>query len=703
MITFCRATATALTLVLSASVGSAAAHAAASDWVGDAHAAVRLVTAVDATGSGSRLDVGLQFRMAPGWHTYWRSPGDAGVPASVDWQGSQNVAGFDIAWPAPTRLVVHGLDSEIYTDGVVLPASVTLQRHGAPARLLAKVDYAACSNICVPYHAELRVDLPAGLTVPSPEAALVAEARSRVPGSINALGLRLTAVAAEDRGKNALLALQFEGDTNLLPTADLFVEGLPGGLSGSPVLSVSGLGAATLRVPVQGAAAHGVVGKPLTFTLVSGTLVSGQRSAEFQAAPSVAAAGGELARSLAAMLGLALLGGLVLNLMPCVLPVLAMKLLAVAQVAGMSRAQARRGLLATAAGVLASFMALAAGVVALRQAGLAVGWGIQFQQPWFGAGMAVATALFAANLWGWLSVSLPAGLPDAVAAVRSRRKLADAFLSGAFATLLATSCSAPFVGTAVGFGLSGSAGDVILVFAALGFGMAAPLLACAAWPEIARVLPRPGAWMTRLRQALGLALLATTAWLVFVLSAVSGPPTAAALAIILAVLLATLAWRRRSPGASRRWAGAMTAALAVLAILTATIGNGWTATSRAAAPTVPAFWTSFDPAAIGRSVADGKVVMVDVSAAWCLTCKLNEATVLDRAPVRNRLRAPGVVAMRADWSRPDAAITAYLQSFGRYGVPMDAIYGPGAPRGILLPELLTAAAVTDRAARRPTS
>lgn len=697
----CRATAIALTFVLSASVESAAAHAAASDWVGDAHAAVRLVTAVDATGSGSRLDVGLQFRMAPGWHTYWRSPGDAGVPASVDWQGSQNAARFDIAWPAPTRLAVHGLDSEIYTDGVVLPASVTLQRRGAPASLLAKVDYAACSNICVPYHAELRVDLPAGLAVPSPEAALVAEARSRVPGSINALGLRLTAVAAEDRGKNALLALQFEGDTNLLPAADLFVEDLPGGLSGPPVLSVSGLDAATLRVPVQGATAHGLVGKPLTFTLVSG-----QRSAEFQAAPSVGAAGGEPARSLAVMLGLALLGGLILNLMPCVLPVLAMKLLAVAQVAGMSRAQARRGLLATAAGVLASFMALAVGVVALRQAGLAVGWGIQFQQPWFLAGMAVATALFAANLWGWLSVGLPTSLPDAVAAVRSGRKLADAFLSGAFATLLATSCSAPFVGTAVGFGLSGSAGDVILVFAALGFGMAAPLLACAAWPEIARVLPRPGAWMTRLRQALGLALLATTVWLVFVLSVVSGPSTAAALTIILAVLLATFAWRSRSPGAARRWAGAMTAALAALAILTATIGSGWTATSRAAAPTAPAFWTPFDPVAIDGSVADGKVVMVDVSATWCLTCKLNEATVLDRAPVRNRLRAPGVVAMRADWSRPSSAITAYLQSFARYGVPMDVIYGPGAPHGVLLPELLTAAAVTDamdRAARRPTS
>ncbi len=671
------------------SLGSAPAQAAASEWVGDAHAAARLITAVAATGSWARLDAGVQIRLAPGWHTYWRTPGDAGIPATLDWTGSDNASSFEVAWPAPVRFAVSGLETQGYENAVVLPVSVTLPRPGLPARFHLRLDYAACSNVCVPYHADLQLDLSSGVAVPDGESGLIADARSLVPVDPATLGMRVRAVSVADRGGSAELAITLDGHLPRGPL-DVFVEGLPSGSAGHAVGDNVSAKELILRVPISSTHAAGLAGAPLDLTLVSGA-----RSATFSARPLLIQEMPGARQSLPAIFGLALLGGLILNLMPCVLPVLGLKLLALARIADTSsKREARVALLVTAAGVGASFFILGAAVIGLRAAGLAVGWGIQFQQPWFLAGMAAATTLFAANLWGWLAMDLPASAVSRVATVRSSRKHADAFLSGGFATLLATSCSAPFLGTAVGFALSGSASDVVLVFGGLGLGMAIPLLAGALWPGFARWLPRPGPWMDWLRRALGLALLGTAAWLVVVLGVVAGPDTALTVGGILAVLLVMLAWRRRD---SRGWSSRITwgavAGFMALTLLSVTIASGQGEAKIEQARTGP--WQDFDLARIGPAVSVGKVVMVDVSAAWCLTCKLNEATVLSRSPVRDRLQAPGVVAMRADWSKPDPAIATYLKSFGRFGVPMDVVYGPGAPGGIVLPELLTPSAVTD--------
>jgi suppressor for copper-sensitivity B len=350
----------------------------------------------------------------------------------------------------------------------------------------------------------------------------------------------------------------------------------------------------------------------------------------------------------------------------------------------------RAGLLATAAGVLASFLAIAAVLSGLKLAGAAVGWGIQFQQPWFLAAMAAAMTLFAASLWGLLPIPLP-GFAAGAVSVRSRHATLDAFLAGAFATVMATSCSAPFVGTAVGFALARGPGEIVLVFAALGLGMAAPLLAVAAAPGLVRLLPRPGPWMVVLQRVLGVALAGTAAWLLWVVAQVSGVVAATVTGAALAAMVGALALRGGTGGRGRR--AGVAGALAVIAVLVPSL---------VPPPAVPASsagqaaqWRPFDQDAIRREVAAGRLVFVDVTAAWCLTCKLNEAAVLDRAPVLDRLRSPGVVAMRADWTRPQPRVTAYLQSFGRYGVPLDVVYGPGRPEGVPLPELLSASAVLD--------
>jgi suppressor for copper-sensitivity B len=396
-----------------------------------------------------------------------------------------------------------------------------------------------------------------------------------------------------------------------------------------------------------------------------------------------------------AIVGLAVLGGLLLNLMPCVLPVLSLKLVALAGYAGDERRAARFGLIATAAGVIVSFGVLAGALIVLKAAGAAIGWGIQFQQPWFLAGMALVTTLFAASLWGWLRISAPAVISSALGSMRGRNRLADSFLMGVFATLLSASCSAPFVGTAVGFALGRGPLDIALVFASLGLGMAAPFIAVAAAPGLVVALPRPGPWMIWLQRAFGLALIGTAAWLLSVLAIEAGPAVALFTGAALAVLLAALAWRHNLPESPHARHGIAVAAIALAAtvVMVPALRGQAISVGPDNASVGTERWQRFDEATVHRLVAEGKTVLVNVTAAWCLTCKVNELTVLGQPPVADRLRASDMVAMRADWTRPDPVVTAYLQSFGRYGVPLDVVYGPSAPEGILLPELLTTDAV----------
>ena len=669
------------------------ARAVATGWVGDQHAAVRLIIAEQATGAMSTVDAGLQIRLAPGWHAYWRTPGAAGIPASITWIGSRNLRSATLSWPAPRRFPLEGLQTYGYEAGVVLPIALRLADPGTPLILHADVNYSACKTICVPYHAMLELTLPTGLALPGPEAALITAARAGIPGSLAQLGLTLRAAeVAPAAGGRSTLILRLATSGRALAHPDLFVEGLPQGAPDRPRLTLSASGdTAILVVPRVHDAASVLAGRRLAFTLTEGP----GGAATFHAAPRLVSGGALTGRTSPplAILAVALLGGLILNVMPCVLPVLSLKLFGVAELAGAERRRVRLDLLATAAGVLTGFVALAGGLIALKQAGAAVGWGIQFQLPWFLAAMTMVMVLFAASLWGWIGIGLPGGMASRLGTVQLRSQRGTAFLTGLFATLLAASCSAPFVGTAVGFALARGPIEIMGIFLAMGFGLAAPYLLGAAIPHLVTLLPRPGQWMVGLRVVFGLLLLGTAFWLLSVLVRVGGDTQALLVGGTAAGLLAVLVARRYA-GLARRLTGGLAGALVFGAVgVAAVLPRAPETAAMPLATHAAGPWRPFDRTAIAAEVARGRVVFVDVTAAWCLVCKVNEVTVLDRDPVAARLRAPGVVAMRADWTRPSPTITAYLQSFDRYGVPLDVVYGPGAPQGIKLPDLLTADAV----------
>jgi len=683
----------ALLGVILASVN--AAGAAESSWVETDVARTRLIAAMPAVGTAETLDLGLEVALTPGWKTYWRSPGDAGVPPTLDWSDSENVAEVTMLWPAPERFTLFGLDTFGYADEVIFPLLLRPERPGEPVTLNAAVTYMVCEEICIPLEATLSLHLPAGEALPSPNGYRIERFRARVPGDGAKAGLALGPARLEGSIDRPRLVVEAR---SLVPfvAPELIVEGPTGYLFRKPEVALGADGkTATLSLPVL---LGPQVNRPLEGEPLRLTLVEGARAMEASVTPAgaLAAAEGEVPvqlvqtslGSLAAMLGLALLGGLILNLMPCVLPVLSLKLLSVVGQGGRDRRDIRRGFLASAAGILVSFAALAALLIGLRAGGTTIGWGLQFQAPLFLAAMAVLMTLFAANLFGFFAVPLP----GAVARLGEghHHGLAGHFLTGFLATLLATPCSAPFLGTAVGFALSHGSGEILAIFIALGLGLALPYLGVALFPGLAQRLPRPGRWMLWLKLVLGLALVGTAAWLVSVLWQQEGPSTALAVAAALAVLLALLAWRRGAAPSLRRGLAAAAVLLAVLGLAlpallpsrpgTASLGEGWVA---------------FEEPAIPRLVAEGRTVFVDVTAEWCVTCLANKRLVLDLQGVKERLAGEGVVAMRADWTRPDPAIAAFLERFGRFGIPFNVVFGPGAPGGIPLPELLSEAAVLD--------
>jgi suppressor for copper-sensitivity B len=474
---------------------------------------------------------------------------------------------------------------------------------------------------------------------------------------------------------------------------DVFVASPPTVFGGKPDIEISG-SRVVLNSILYGDVADVLRAPSIEVTLVDGSravaaslpLGSSQPASVGAGAAPDAPATETGAGSWWGILAIAWLGGLVLNLMPCVLPVLSLKLLG-AIGRGESGRTLRSDFVASAAGVVASFMALATALVAFRSAGATIGWGIQFQHPLFLAGMAMVVALFAANLLGFFEISLPPLLMNALARRGMGSSAPANFASGFVATLLATPCSAPFVGTAVGFALSRGSAEIYAVFGALGVGMASPYLVAASVPRLtAFLLPRPGAWMVQFRRAMAIPLLATTAWLVFLIGATAGPLTALLTGAALVIGVAGLWWRNNAPAE-----GAIIMVSSGLILAAVAIFVGTTPDTSPANTDIHAIrWRPLSE--LDDLKQSGDIIFVDVTAAWCATCKVNKALVLDDRNIAERL-ASDVIPVRADWTSPDPRIAEYLKTFGRYGLPFNVVFGPNAPNGIVLPELLTRSAV----------
>ena len=454
--------------------------------------------------------VAVELNMAPHWHTYYKEPGDAGIPTDFNFTGSSNFEVEEVVFPKYIVIDEYGFKTNSYENQAIFKIKA---RSGNEPHIILNVSGAVCNEICIPY--EFKFDYKPQISAPATE----------------------------------------EG------TGTVKVESL------------------SLYI-----------------------------------------------------LGIALLAGFILNIMPCVLPVLSLKILSVLKQSGKEKKHARLNFMATSAGILTSFLALAVITISLKSAGMAVGWGLHFQSPIFVGVLLAITLAFSFSLFGFFHLNPPSWISGTG---EHKNSFIGNFFSGVLATLLGTSCTAPVLVTAVGYALTGTNLDIIVIFAAMGIGMALPFLLLALKPALVSFLPKPGNWMVRVKQFMGVLLLITSAWLAFVLY------------------------------------------------------------SQLTTTTEDEKWKNFDQAEISQLVDDGKTVFVDITAQWCVNCKANKATVVDTDEIQNFFTENKVVLMKGDLTKPSSTILAYIKSFGRYGIPVNVVYGPHAKDGILLDALLSKEAVKE--------
>lgn len=686
------------------------------------HVQAELVAhAPQGVGPGQPLWLGLQITHQPDWHTYWKNPGDSGLPTELTWQLPAGLDAGDIAWPVPHKIAIGTLANYGYEGTVLLPVPVTVAQTFAPGPLAKdvtvqlKASWLVCRKECIPEEGNFTLQLPIQSTTalhgaafdaaqkaqPQPLAKPSAQQQAQVDGDV--LQVRVAGLPAALRGKTLDLfpempevlhnaapgTQQWEGDvwTARIPLA----EQRSNSPSTLPVVLAERVQGSTPRpgyradLTVQGpwpaVAAKASVSPALEAALKANAALAGS------GLPPAAPSGASSLTFSAALLG-ALLGGLILNLMPCVFPVLAIKVVGFTRHAQDRRAHRVSGLAYTA-GVVLSFLALGALMLGLRAAGEAVGWGFQLQSPAVVAALAGLFTLIGLNLAGVFEFGNM--LPSSVASLQARHPVADSFLTGVLAVAVASPCTAPFMGASMGLTATLPAPQALAVFAALGLGLALPYLAASLWPAVAHAVPRPGAWMDTFKRFMAFPMFATVVWLVWVLGQQSGIDGAASLLILL-VGLGLLAWSLALQGRARRWLGSV--ATVAMALLLWAFGPHVTRMADvAAAPadattTAAQGWQPWAPGAAEALVASGRPVFVDFTAAWCVTCQYNKKTTLANAEVLADLQAKNVALLRADWTRRDPAITAALAQLGRNGVPVYVFYRPGKPP-VVLTEVLS--------------
>ena len=683
--------------------------------------------------AGQPVWVGLQITHAPEWHTYWKNAGDSGMPTELQWTLPPGVMAGDIAWPLPKKIPIGHLANYGYEGTVLLPVPLIITPEYKPGVLADALDvklkatWLVCRKECIPQDGEFALKIPLRSSTALNGAAFDAALKSQPADVAGA-----HQVALKDDGKR--LAVRVAGlpvDVRGQPL-ELFPES-PGVVvtAATPAKPGEPVGARswsqhwdgdvwTADVPVSPERAD----SPEKMTLV---LVAGERgwraeapvagawpalalpagvspaleaalkanaNAGANAPPPAAPTAVPATTFVWALLG-ALIGGLVLNLMPCVFPVLAIKVLGFTQHADDRRAHRTSGLAYTA-GVVLSFLALGALMLALRAAGQQLGWGFQLQSPAVVAALTVLFTVIGLNLAGVFEFG--SFLPSRLATLEARNPVANSFLTGMLAVAVASPCTAPFMGASLGLAVGLPALQALLIFAAIGLGMALPYLAASWWPAVARLLPKPGAWMDTFKKFMAFPMFGTAVWLLWVLGQQTGIDGAGALLALL-VVLALVLWALGLQGRTRTVLASVS--IAAGALLASAIGPNVIKMAEAATPvaeTPGARWQPWSAERVQTALGAGQPVFVDFTAAWCVTCQYNKKTTLASAEVLSAMDAAKVQTFRADWTRRDAAITAELQKLGRSGVPVYVLQAPGqAP--VVFSEILSATEVKDALGR----
>ncbi len=677
--------------------------------------------------------VGLQITHAPEWHTYWKNAGDSGMPTELQWTLPPGVMAGDIAWPLPKKIPIGHLANYGYEGTVLLPVPLIITPEYKPGVLADALDvklkatWLVCRKECIPQDGEFALKIPLRSSTALNGAAFDAALKSQPADVAGAhqvalkddgkrLAVRVAGLPADVRGQPLELFPESPGVVVTAATpakpgepvgarswsqhwdGDVWTADVPVSpeRADSPekmtLVLVAGERGWRAEAPVAGA--WPALALPAGVSPALEAALKANANAGANAPPPAAPTAVPASTFVWALLG-ALIGGLVLNLMPCVFPVLAIKVLGFTQHADDRRAHRTSGLAYTA-GVVLSFLALGALMLALRAAGQQLGWGFQLQSPAVVAALTVLFTVIGLNLAGVFEFG--SFLPSRVATMEARNPVANSFLTGMLAVAVASPCTAPFMGASLGLAVGLPAVQALLIFAAIGLGMALPYLAASWWPAVARLLPKPGAWMDTFKKFMAFPMFGTAVWLLWVLGQQTGIDGAGALLALL-VVLALVLWALGLTGRTRIVLASFS--IAAGALLASAIGPNVIKMAEAATPvaeTPGARWQPWSAERVQTALGAGQPVFVDFTAAWCVTCQYNKKTTLASAEVLSAMDAAKVQTFRADWTRRDAAITAELQKLGRNGVPVYVLQAPGqAP--VVFSEILSVTEVKDALGR----
>jgi thiol:disulfide interchange protein DsbD len=657
---------------------------------------------------GKPFTIGLLLRMAPGWHTYWAFSGDAGLPTELKWKLPSGWKVGEIQWPIPLKTIDPGdIETYGYENEVLLMQEITPPQKldGSTVKLSAEANWLVCEKICIPGSATPQLELPVLTTSQPANSEVFARYRRLLPQNwpeSNAAKANWSRIGRDLRLKVTSETLANHAALDFFPLPE------QGVVVGHPTIESRNRNEVVFRIPIESSEKN--------LSSIAGLVVYSQhpngedRAAwRISAAPTVAATSGAPARGIFTFLLFGFLGGIILNLMPCVLPVISLKIFGFIQQAGQSRRKILRSGIAFTAGIFAWFVGLALLLIILKGAGRDVTWGgFQFTNAYFVLTLSVIVLVFALNLFGVFEISLPQSMTRGLLSTTERKDNLGSFFQGIFATVLATPCTAPFLGTALGFAFSQSAAVILAMFVAIAAGMSAPYLLLSAQPAWLRFLPKPGPWMLHVKQFMGFLLLATLLFLLYVLGAQRGLEGAIWASCFLLVI-SVACWMKGAfvlPTAS-----AMKRAVVLGLMLMLIIGSGIyfigdkfrSTTVGLADSRLRGDWQAFTPERLQAELDQGHSVFVDFTAAWCITCKFNEANVLESAEVRDAFQRHAIVKLKADWTNGDPTITKLLQQFGRPGVPLYVLYPGKNEEPIVFPEVLTKGMVLEKlqtAARR---
>ncbi len=673
-----------------------------------------LLADVSAVKPGEPFWVGLRQTIRPKWHTYWKNPGDSGLPTEIAWKLPEGAKADPIVWPRPHLFDLSGVINYGFKDEATLLVRITPPANASGNfRLAAEANWLVCEDVCIPEDAKLELTLPVTATgAPAPPAtrAIFDKARQLVP--MQSPWPARYGIAKSGDPTLIVEAKGLKADT----IRDVYFFPADWGPVASMAKQTATIGPEGIRIPLKRGDAKAALPTDLsgTLTLTEKTAggdvqqafdVTAKLDPAFVPTASLAAAGGEQLSLVEALL-FALLGGLILNLMPCVFPVLAMKAAAFARLAGHERSAMRRDGVAYTLGVLVSFAIMAAVVIAIRASVGDVSWGFQFQSPVFSLLIAYLFFVVGLNLSGVFEFSSRfAGVGQSLTA---RGGTAGSFFTGVLAVIVATPCTAPFMAAALGFALSQPAPQTVAVLLALGLGLALPYLVLSFTPALQRLMPRPGPWMDRLRQFLAFPMYASAVWMIWVLIQQTGADGVIyALGGMILIAFAIWLLKLGSGASAATWVRRGLAAVAVLLAFAAALkleDGSATAASASGGPSAGVNfdgWERFSRARMNEAVAAGKPVFVDFTAAWCITCLVNERVALETQAVRHAFEQAGVVKLKGDWTNRDPEITSSLKELGRAGVPLYLFWAPGAAQPKILPQVLTESLILSELAALP--